>query len=70
MMKIHYDDPNARRIQNILEGAHFPCRKSDVVGLARTREADKNVVSLLEALPEREFSSLREVIEIAVHTSV
>ena len=62
-MKVHFDNPQARRIQNVLEGLQFPCRKLQIVTIARTRLVDDSLISRFENLPDDEFLVIEEVIQ-------
>lgn len=48
-------------IQKHLKGMDYPANKDEVVQHARDRQAPENVVSLLERLPEQEYSSAKDV---------
>jgi hypothetical protein len=50
-------------LQVVLEGVSLPAGKRELVEHARHHEARPGIVALLEALPEREYTSIDEVAE-------
>jgi Protein of unknown function (DUF2795) len=48
-------------LQVVLEGVPLPAGKQELVEHARREEAGPHLLSLLEALPDREYRSLDEV---------
>ena len=46
-----------------LKGIDFPCKKKDLVAHVRKSNPDEAVLSALEALPEREYATMAEVME-------
>jgi hypothetical protein len=49
--------PSAFRVQKFLAGQRYPARKHEVLALARSRGADAQLMSLLLALPDRDYES-------------
>jgi hypothetical protein len=45
------------KIQHSLKGAHYPSNKSDLVNLAKRNNAPQDVMSILDAIPEKEYAS-------------
>jgi len=52
---------NPVQIQKDLKGINYPASKQDLVNHAQQKGADKNVCSMLEQLPEREYVTPTEV---------
>ena len=48
-------------LQVVLEGVPLPATKQELVEHARGEDAKPSLVALLEALPEREYSTIDEV---------
>lgn len=46
-----------------LKGIDFPCRKKDMVTHVKRTNPDKKVMDALDALPEREYKTMAEVME-------
>jgi hypothetical protein len=46
-----------------LKGIDFPCSKRDLIAHARKNQADEPVMSVLENFPEREYTTMAEVME-------
>jgi len=46
-----------------LKGIDFPCGKSDLISHARSNRADDAILKVLEAFPDREYSTMAEVME-------
>lgn len=49
--------PSRFRIQKFLGGLRYPAQKDDVLGHARGRGADAQVMRLLDLLPKRPYES-------------
>lgn len=45
------------KIQQCLKGAHYPSNKHDLVNLAKKNKAPNEVMSILDLIPEKEYSS-------------
>jgi Protein of unknown function (DUF2795) len=56
----------AAEVQVVLEGVALPATKQELLEYARAESSDGTLVTLLGALPEREYRSLDEVGE-ALH---
>ncbi|OGF23348.1 hypothetical protein A2Y83_01375 [Candidatus Falkowbacteria bacterium RBG_13_39_14] len=52
---------NPAQIQKFLGGMNYPASKDDLIKHAKEKGADENVISSLQALPEREYGSAAEV---------
>lgn len=50
-------------ITHHLKAIHFPAQKRDLLARARENDAGKDILDLLEGLPEREFASIAEVMK-------
>lgn len=49
--------PSPIRVQKYLAGLRYPARKHQVLERARSRGADAQLMSLLLALPDRDYES-------------
>ncbi|WP_327103410.1 DUF2795 domain-containing protein [Nonomuraea glycinis] len=47
--------PNPIQLQKHLKGVDYPASKSDLVATAREQGADQDIISALEAMPDREY---------------
>ncbi|MDR0372885.1 MAG: DUF2795 domain-containing protein [Nitrososphaerota archaeon] len=45
------------KIQHSLKGAHYPSSKNDLVRLAKNNSAPSDVLSILDVIPNKEYSS-------------
>jgi hypothetical protein len=46
-----------------LKGIHFPARKQDLLKQAKQNGAEKEVMELLNSMPDAEFASIAEVMK-------
>lgn len=46
-----------------LKGIDFPCGKQDLLAHVKKGDADQAVLSKLEAMPERQYKTMAEVME-------
>jgi len=51
------------KIQQCLKGAHYPSNKQKLVDLARKNNAPNNVMSILDLIPDKEYSSPAHVMK-------
>jgi hypothetical protein len=51
------------QVQRFLKGVDYPASKEDLIAIAEQEGADENVRSILEQLPDVEYSSPVEVSE-------
>jgi hypothetical protein len=51
------------KIQHSLKGAHYPSNKQDLVNLAKKNNAPTDVMSILDLMPEKEYSSPAQVMK-------
>jgi hypothetical protein len=47
--------PNPIQLQKHLKGVDYPASKSDLVAAAREHGADQDIITALEAMPDREY---------------
>ncbi len=52
---------NPIQIQKHLKGVDYPASKQELIEHAQQQDADENVLSLLDQLPEQEFETPAEV---------
>ncbi len=45
------------KIQQCLKGAHYPSKKQDLMNLAQKNKAPSDVMSILDLIPDKEYSS-------------
>ncbi len=45
------------KIQECLKGAHYPSNKRDLVNLAKRNSAPRDVMAILDLIPEKEYIS-------------
>jgi hypothetical protein len=50
-------------VQNYLKGAQYPARKQDLISTARNNGAPKEIIELLERMPDDEFGGPQEVMK-------
>lgn len=48
-------------IAQSLRGLDFPCTKQDCIDYARQRNASREVIDLLQRMPDRRFDSMADV---------
>lgn len=48
-----------------LKGIHFPAKKQDLVQQARKNGAEKDIMDVLNGMPDQEFASIAEVMQAA-----
>ena len=51
------------KIQHSLKGAHYPSNKRELVNLAKKNNAPNDVMSVLDLIPEQEYSSPAHVMK-------
>lgn len=51
------------KIQHCLKGAHYPSNKSALVDVAKRNSAPSDVMSILDMIPEKEYSSPAHVMK-------
>jgi hypothetical protein len=54
---------NPIQLQKYLKGVDYPATKEELIEQAKQHSADKNVISLLEELPDQEYDSPTDVSE-------
>jgi hypothetical protein len=54
-------DVNPVQVQKFLGGIDYPCSKQDLIDTAKGQGADKNVISTLEQLPDKNYDSPTDV---------
>lgn len=52
---------NPIQIQKHLKGVDYPASKQDLIEHAQQQDADENILSILEQLPDQEFETPAEV---------
>ncbi len=60
---------NVGEMQQYLEGIEFPVTRDELVDYAQTNGANDDVVGQLEKLPDREYSSMAELMVVTNSTS-
>jgi 4-hydroxy-3-methylbut-2-enyl diphosphate reductase IspH len=53
-----------QELRRYLEGVHFAANTEDLVSIAMSNGAPKELIEQLEDLPSKEFSDLEEVAEV------
>ncbi len=53
--------PGPIQVQKYLGGLHYPVSKDDILDKAKEEGADKNVLQMLDRIPDREYPSPVEV---------
>lgn len=48
-------------IARSLGGIDFPASKSDLIDHAKQKHADKEVIALLDQMPDQEYASMKDV---------
>jgi hypothetical protein len=51
-----------------LSGIDFPARKQQLVDYAKQHNADKDVIDVLDKMPDEEYSSMADVFKGVGHT--
>jgi hypothetical protein len=51
------------KIQQCLKGAHYPSDKKSLVDLAKKNNAPNDVMSILDLIPEKEYTSPAHVMK-------
>ncbi len=54
---------NPIQLQKYLKGVDYPATKEELIEQAKRHGADKNVISLLEELPDQEYDAPTDVSE-------
>lgn len=49
-------------VYNFLKGMKYPAGKEDLIQQAKKNNADINVINAMESLPEKEYTSQKDVI--------
>ena len=50
-------------VTHYLKGVHFPARKQDLLRLAKDNGAERDVMDVLESMPDEEFVSVAEIMK-------
>lgn len=50
-------------ITHHLKGIHFPAKHRDILSLARKNGADKDIMEILQAMPEQDYASVAEIMK-------
>jgi len=50
-------------VAHFLKGIDFPAKKDDLVKHAKTQHADKDVLDVLNHMPEREYNNMADVMK-------
>lgn len=50
-------------VAHFLKGIDFPAKKGDLVKHAKTQNADKEVLDVLNHMPEREYKNMADVMK-------
>ena len=52
------------QVQKFLKGVKYPASKGDLIEQAKRNKADKNVISMLEALEDKKFNGPTDISKI------
>lgn len=55
---------NIGQMRQYLDGVNYPARKQDLLDYARSQEADEDVITTLEELPDQEYNSITELSDV------
>lgn len=55
------EDVNPVQVQKFLSGIDYPCSKQELLDAAKSNGADKNVMNMLQEIPDREYDAPTDV---------
>ena len=55
------DRINPIQVQKFLKGLKYPCKKADLVKIAKSHEADERIMGALQKLPDMEYARPTDV---------